>query len=323
MTATRDAGITGDFIHEPLNDPGAEIHLMHVDLFGESDDEIECTISTHAVVDAPPYTAISYTWGNMNPKQTIKLNGKRLCIGYNSWLVLWQTRLHQLTNLLWIDVLSIEQGNYVEKSIQVGMMGSTYKAAVYTFVSLGSHADDSKLLAEQIRTHADFIMGQLSVCADRIYKLEECPLCEYQPTDLIYECEDCGDDIYFCETCKDSLRGYHDSKGHRVRWVPQTKPYLQDKCVECNLSILLKWHEPKQHAEGGLFKVCGSCAQAHLEGTNAETWKSNHVQLVAGGIMARPMNEYRDLQRQMQISSRLVKIPRKIHERIVDALRLL
>lgn len=63
MTTTRDAGITGDFIHEPLNDPGAEIHLMHVDLFGESDDEIECTISTHAVVDAPPYTVISYTWG--------------------------------------------------------------------------------------------------------------------------------------------------------------------------------------------------------------------------------------------------------------------
>lgn len=166
----------------------------------------------------------------MNSKQTIKLNGKRLCIGYNSWLVLWQTRLHQLTNPLWIDVLSIDQENYVEKSIQVGMMGSTYKAAVYTFVSLGSHADDSKLLAEQIRTHADFIMGQLSVCADRIYKLEECPLCEYQPTDLIYECEDCGDDIYFCETCKDSLRGYHDSKGQSTLGSPDKALLARQMC---------------------------------------------------------------------------------------------
>lgn len=181
MAATRDAGITRDFTHEPLDNPRTEIRLVHVNLFGESDDEIECTISTHAVFDVPPYTAISYTWGNMNPKQTINLNGKRLCIGYNSWLVLWQTRLHQLTNPIWMDVLSIDQENPFEKSIQVAMMGSIHKAAVYTHVSLGSHADDSKLLADQIRTHADFIVDQLSVCADRIYQLEGCTLWDTNP----------------------------------------------------------------------------------------------------------------------------------------------
>jgi len=134
MASIRDAGISGDFVHEPLSDPQTQIRLIQIDLPVLSDDkdcEIECTISAHLLSDPPPYVAISYTWGDNSTKRGIWVNKRRLNVGHNSWLALWQARLHRLQQPLriWMDVLSIDQADDVEKIIQVGLMGSIYKSA--------------------------------------------------------------------------------------------------------------------------------------------------------------------------------------------------
>lgn len=132
MTTIRNAGITGDFVHEPLQHPGHEIRLIHVKASDASTDDITCTISTHPIDSAPPYAAISYTWGDTAHHRTISLDGKHASVGENSWLVLWEVRLHKLPLPLWIDVLSIDQKNDYEKSIQVSITGSIYEAAKST-----------------------------------------------------------------------------------------------------------------------------------------------------------------------------------------------
>lgn len=100
MAIIRDAGIIGDFIHEPLQDPSTEIRLVHVNPSGEQDDDIRCTVLTHSLNNPPPYIAISYTCGDISNKRKIYIEGKQLWIGHNSWTVLWQARLHRFTEPL-------------------------------------------------------------------------------------------------------------------------------------------------------------------------------------------------------------------------------
>lgn len=61
MNTIRDAGITGDFKHTPLKDPGAEIRLIEIKPSDKMDDEIHCSISTYRLDNAPSYAAISYS----------------------------------------------------------------------------------------------------------------------------------------------------------------------------------------------------------------------------------------------------------------------
>jgi hypothetical protein len=118
MSTIRDAGISGDYIHTPLSDSQAFIRLVQIDLSGDEDIEIHCTISAHPLNDLPPYIAISYTWGDTSKKREIWVDEKRLKIGQSSWLALWQARLNRLQQPLrvWMDVLSIDQANDIEKS---------------------------------------------------------------------------------------------------------------------------------------------------------------------------------------------------------------
>jgi hypothetical protein len=168
MTTLRDAGIYGDFVHEPLSDPQTEIRLVQVDPPDgvQDDSEIYCRISAHRFqphkYGGPPpipYIAISYTWGDTSKKRGIWVNKKRLTIGHNSWLAIWQVRLHCLEQplRLWIDVLSIDQANDHEKSVQVGLMGAIFKAAACVFASVGAHGDDSEFMVQEVLAHAQYI----------------------------------------------------------------------------------------------------------------------------------------------------------------------
>ena len=159
MSTIRDAGISGDFVHEPLSDSQVQIRLVQIDLCGDKDNEIHCTISAYPLGAPPPYVAISYTWGDKSMKQSIWVNKRRLNIGHNSWLALWQARSHCVRPPLrvWIDVLSIDQANDIEKSIQVGLMGAIYEAAKYVLASVGAHEDDSEYLGEQVQATAEHL----------------------------------------------------------------------------------------------------------------------------------------------------------------------
>jgi hypothetical protein len=323
MATIRDAGITGDFVHEPLKDPGSEIRLISVEASDEQEDDIECTISTHTIDEAPPYAAISYTWGSMSHKRSIKLNGKRLDIGQNSWTVLWQVRLHEIAVPVWIDVLSIDQANDVEKSIQVGMMGIIYKTAQITFVSLGSHEDDSDLLAEQIIAHTDHIESMRDLCTggeDQRMEPLVCTACRSLLTRRIYRCLQCGETVKFCQACEGA---HHDVAKHDVYPDRSLENTFHGQCVECGHPVSLRWCEPKHGSERHLSKVCKKCAQVHLDEPHGELWRSGYVLTDEYGPLTRRVGYNPSLQQRMETYARFFELSQETHQRLIDALRSL
>ncbi|KAH7356384.1 hypothetical protein BKA65DRAFT_377853, partial [Rhexocercosporidium sp. MPI-PUGE-AT-0058] len=69
---------------------------------------VRCEIF-HVTVDrAPPYKALSYTWGSHNdPRVLIKLNQQSFWVRENLWLALQQLHAQPTPTIIWIDALCI------------------------------------------------------------------------------------------------------------------------------------------------------------------------------------------------------------------------
>jgi hypothetical protein len=256
MATFRDAGISGDFVHEPLSDPNEELRLVQIDLSGDRDSEIHCRVTTHPIKDPPPYVAISYTWGDDNQVRGIWVNGGRLNIGHNSWLALWQARLHCVDRPLriWMDVLSIDQANDIEKSIQVGLMGFIYNAAKYVLASVGVHEDDSEFLIEQVHATAEYVAD----CRRLEGEKEDPPAnrrcchdCAAQIKTGVYRCTSCVTAPILCAdcyACNHTRKEYHSAIHLR-------------KCFVCRRPLLhIWWARPwsYSHPARTLCRTCGS-----------------------------------------------------------------
>lgn len=282
MANFRDAGIYGDYVHEAFSNPHAEIRLVLIDQSGDKDSEIHCTISTHPVNCLPAYNAISYTWGDTtatSKKHRVWVNGKQVNVGHNSWLALWQSRLHFVgaTLWIWIDVLSIDHTNDGEKSIQVGMMGHIYQTASSVLASVGDHENDSEFLAEQIYAHIGYINhwrqkdgqrrnpppkhccgcgrqrgapGQLHMLFDNSIELEH-----HASKEVMHRCTNCTVDFVFCDSCA----GDHERPGHTLVGNPLRSYHeVFRKCTRCGQYLPLRWYAAKT---GGNIKHCESCKQ--------------------------------------------------------------
>jgi hypothetical protein len=314
MRTFRDAGITGDFVHEPLQDAKTQIRLIHLKPSDAKNDEIECTISTHDLSDAPSFAAISYTWGDMVSMREIMMDGKQLSIGENSWLVLWQARLHQIPLPVWIDVLSINQSDDDEKSSQVGMMASIYATAKCTCVGLGRSENDSEFLAAEIREHVHHIEhvreGPVGPAA--------CGACGCHPTPRMYRCEQCSSDgdTAYCVACKDA-HGF-DAGHHDVCLDVRTDYHHRGVCVRCEGRLSGRWYQPKDNPDRHLMKMCGTCAEIQRKVTSGDSWD----QMNEWEHMAKPRG-LDVLQSDLETSKRFFDGPLEHHLKVADAFRLL
>jgi hypothetical protein len=92
--------------------------------------------------DAPPYQAVSYTWGDPKAIRLIWINGNRLGLTENAHGALH--RLRSLTNeqLFWIDSICIDQSSLDEKNQQINLMADIYRTAsgVTAWLGNGRHA---------------------------------------------------------------------------------------------------------------------------------------------------------------------------------------
>jgi len=103
---------------------------------------ISVRLHVTSLVDAPPYTAVSYVWGEPSPTKQILLDGEAFTIRENLWNLLNRLRSERHQGYLWIDALSIDQTNNLEKNHQVAIMGSIYRQARTTIAWLGSATMD-------------------------------------------------------------------------------------------------------------------------------------------------------------------------------------
>ena len=98
--------------------------------------------------DLPPYTALSYVWGEPDPgKHKISLDGSALDVTPNLHAAIdTLSRLEDLTRQrLWIDAICINQDDLDERAFQVRLMRDLYSRGRQTIAYLGPEDDEVEL----------------------------------------------------------------------------------------------------------------------------------------------------------------------------------
>ncbi|KAF0645946.1 hypothetical protein FPSE5266_08102 [Fusarium pseudograminearum] len=109
---------------------------------------VACTISHVSLHQPPPYSALSYTWGDTSQKSRILIDGTSFNITKSLENALIHLRRKDLPLTLWIDALCIDQDDEVEKTEQVQQMHQIYSQAssVITWLGPASATSDAAML---------------------------------------------------------------------------------------------------------------------------------------------------------------------------------
>lgn len=104
--------------------------------------DIRCEVHHLTLSDGIHYEALSYAWGEPNPKLNIIIDGKSvLGVTKNCYEALFHLRQRFRRRILWIDAICIDQQNNDEnrreRNHQVKFMSEIYAKAVRVLVWLG------------------------------------------------------------------------------------------------------------------------------------------------------------------------------------------
>ncbi|PVH80544.1 heterokaryon incompatibility, partial [Cadophora sp. DSE1049] len=86
---------------------------------------------------APPYDALSYTWGHAYINVESRCDGHIFRIRPHLRDALLRIRLSDQSTYLWADAICIDQSNVQERGHQVGIMRQIYQHAKQVVVWLG------------------------------------------------------------------------------------------------------------------------------------------------------------------------------------------
>lgn len=135
--------------NHPLNKTTAEIRLLQ--FLRPRKGTISLRFQTYELDKCPPYTALSYAWGEEHPTIDIFVDGTSSTVRENLGLALHRIQEKVTAGkfdkpfLLWVDALCINQEDLVERSHQVNMMGQIYSRAKLVVVWLGKEDEDSHI----------------------------------------------------------------------------------------------------------------------------------------------------------------------------------
>ncbi|KAJ0326573.1 hypothetical protein COL5a_006759 [Colletotrichum fioriniae] len=106
---------------------------------GSGEDPFEAHLEIVDIEHAPPYEALSYTWGKPmeQPRDYIWMQGCPMPIKPNLEDALRSLRLPNQVRRLWVDALCIDQSDLDERARQVQYMRLVYKHAARVIVWLG------------------------------------------------------------------------------------------------------------------------------------------------------------------------------------------
>lgn len=121
---------------------GQEVRLL-VLYPGTQLEDLKCNIMHVNLLDKIPFEAVSYTWatseGDKGLSRYVTCRGKRIAITKNCETVLRRLRNQGYKKrTLWIDAVSIDQNNLVERSHQVKLMVAIYSTASQVLAYIGS-----------------------------------------------------------------------------------------------------------------------------------------------------------------------------------------
>jgi len=165
------------YSYQPLDASGNEIRILVLSDDANDAEQIKCAL-VHLSLDdktllargrpAKPtpvflrvqrarksYAALSYTWGDMQKRASINLDGHQFPVTTNLEVALRQMRKRSqpairtkslnFESYWWIDAICINQEDLVERNHQVAIMRRIYKSASSVQVWLGEAADQSDM----------------------------------------------------------------------------------------------------------------------------------------------------------------------------------
>lgn len=130
----RTAKATVNYQHRPLPTP-TSIRILELQS-GEGTNIIKCRLSVVERDKAPPYEAISYSWGNENDNRVIRCENGKLKVTANLRDALFKIRDPTEVKFLWADAVCINQEDIEERGNQVRQMPLIYANALRVLVWL-------------------------------------------------------------------------------------------------------------------------------------------------------------------------------------------
>jgi hypothetical protein len=134
--------------HRPLKQDVSEIRLVEV-LPDRHDGPIRMVLRyTTLGDDRLRYDALSYCWGDAEDFQKVVLTGpdhpqpSEMFVNKNLFTALQQFRSSDVSRMLWIDLLCINQTDMRERTLQVALMGDIFAKADSVCVWLGESNHD-------------------------------------------------------------------------------------------------------------------------------------------------------------------------------------
>lgn len=139
--STIESNAPEKYQYQPLHfQEGQQIRLIRLHP-GDEEDPLECDIIHVNLEQFSSYNAISYTWatenGNSELSHVILCSKRQISISMNCDAMLRQLRqggYHR--NLIWVDAISIQQSNILERNHQVGLMEKIYRQAERVMICL-------------------------------------------------------------------------------------------------------------------------------------------------------------------------------------------
>jgi hypothetical protein len=123
--------------------PPGHIRLLHIEA-GIDESLVVAKLVTKELQSAPPFEALSYTWGVVEFTSTITCDGSPMPVTQNLYEALTYLRQPDQERIVWIDAICINQTNNLERTQQVGIMKDIYKKAMHVVIWLGKEtAEDA------------------------------------------------------------------------------------------------------------------------------------------------------------------------------------
>lgn len=133
------------------NEASQEIRLLQILPVVSDSEKLECQLNSVPLSTAPDFTALSYVWGHVAITKDITVSGQTFAATINLCAALRHLRRqstlgYSYSNVpcrLWVDAICIDQGNMMERSLQVTRMSGIYSRASRTTIWLGPEPEDS------------------------------------------------------------------------------------------------------------------------------------------------------------------------------------
>jgi Heterokaryon incompatibility protein (HET) len=156
----QSAGPRTIYTNCPLNPENAEIRLLRVEPAHSPDGALRYVFSKASLNGrAPPFTAVSYCWGQSEPEQIIYVGSTPVKVTETVHDVLREV-LAGGAALAWIDQVCIDQRNAAERSSQVAVMGVIYSRADRVLVYLGEAGERTSLAVDFLEHYSRRLKDQ-------------------------------------------------------------------------------------------------------------------------------------------------------------------